>query len=110
MAKESQLAADTTVDVARSVQVEDDDARGQGEDEDDEEKEEVDVEYVKSTAGHSGSADSELSSAWRRRRELGRRSWTESPSSLSSALILAEFYYRRPPKPSGRPKVRGSSL
>ncbi|GMF36212.1 unnamed protein product [Phytophthora fragariaefolia] len=49
----SQLAADTTVDVARSVQFEDDDARGQGydeEDEDDEEKEEVDVEYVKSTA------------------------------------------------------------
>ncbi|GMF45588.1 unnamed protein product [Phytophthora fragariaefolia] len=49
----SQLAAATTVDVARSVQFEDDDARGQGyneEDEDDEEKEEVDVEYVKSTA------------------------------------------------------------
>ncbi|GMF45094.1 unnamed protein product [Phytophthora fragariaefolia] len=49
----SQLAADTTVDVARSVQFEDDDARGQGydeEDEDNEEKEEVDVEYVKSTA------------------------------------------------------------
>ncbi|GMG17481.1 unnamed protein product [Phytophthora fragariaefolia] len=49
----SQLAADTTVDVARSVQFEDDDARGQGydeEDEADEEKEEVDVEYVKSTA------------------------------------------------------------
>ncbi|GMF47124.1 unnamed protein product [Phytophthora fragariaefolia] len=46
-------AADTTVDVARSVQFEDDEARGQGydeEDEDDEEKEEVDVEYVKSTA------------------------------------------------------------
>ncbi|GMF51956.1 unnamed protein product [Phytophthora fragariaefolia] len=49
----SQLAADTTVDVARSVQFEDDDTRGQGyddEDEDGEEKEEVNVEYVKSTA------------------------------------------------------------
>ncbi|GMF60164.1 unnamed protein product [Phytophthora fragariaefolia] len=46
----SQLTADTTVDVARSVQFEDDDARGRGYDEDDEEKEEVDVEYVKSTA------------------------------------------------------------
>ncbi|GMF92858.1 unnamed protein product [Phytophthora fragariaefolia] len=49
----SHLATDTTVDVARSVQFEDDDARGQGydeEDEDDEEKEEVDVEYIKSTA------------------------------------------------------------
>ncbi|GMF62477.1 unnamed protein product [Phytophthora fragariaefolia] len=47
------LATDTTGDVARSVQFEDDDARGQGydeEDEDDEEKEEVDVKYVKSTA------------------------------------------------------------
>ncbi|GMF30571.1 unnamed protein product [Phytophthora fragariaefolia] len=49
----SQLAAGTTVDVARSVQFEGDDACGQGydeEDEDNEEKEEVDVEYVKSTA------------------------------------------------------------
>ncbi|GMF52081.1 unnamed protein product [Phytophthora fragariaefolia] len=48
-----QLAADTTVDVTRSVQFEDDDACGQGyddEDEDDEEIEEVGVEYVKSTA------------------------------------------------------------
>ncbi|GMF61186.1 unnamed protein product [Phytophthora fragariaefolia] len=49
----SQLAADTTMDVARSVRFEDDDARGQGydeEDEDDEQKEEVDLEYVNSTA------------------------------------------------------------
>ncbi|GMF17651.1 unnamed protein product [Phytophthora fragariaefolia] len=49
----SQLAADTTVDVARSVRFEDDDASGQGydaEDEGDEEKVEADVKYVKSTA------------------------------------------------------------
>ncbi|GMF16269.1 unnamed protein product [Phytophthora fragariaefolia] len=49
----SQLAADTTVDVTRSVQFGDDDAGSQGydeEDEHDEEKKVVDVEYVKSTS------------------------------------------------------------
>ncbi|GMF32495.1 unnamed protein product [Phytophthora fragariaefolia] len=52
----SQLAADTTVDVARSVQFKDDDARGQGyddEDEDDEEKEEVDVDTLSRQLSYS---------------------------------------------------------
>ncbi|GMF49052.1 unnamed protein product [Phytophthora fragariaefolia] len=56
----NQLAADTTVDVARSVQFEDDDARGRGyddEDEDDEEKEKVDVEYVTLTAEPLGEVE-----------------------------------------------------
>ncbi|GMF28069.1 unnamed protein product [Phytophthora fragariaefolia] len=56
----SQLAADTTAVLTRSVQFEDDDARGQGydeEDEDDEDKEEVDLEYVKSTADLLGEVE-----------------------------------------------------
>ncbi|GMF70067.1 unnamed protein product [Phytophthora fragariaefolia] len=60
MAKEYQLTADTAVDVARSVQFEDDDAPGHGydeEDEDDEEKEEVDMEYVKPTAERLGEVE-----------------------------------------------------
>ncbi|GMF58151.1 unnamed protein product [Phytophthora fragariaefolia] len=76
----SQLVADTTVGVARSVQFEDDDARFQGyddEDEDDEEKEEVDVEYVKSTAELLGEVE-----------ELSLQvSWMGNPRPVERNLI-----------------------